>query len=318
MPILFLLLFGTLTLSQVGSPASANKSMVWLPASAGRQLPAVNVPPQPPRFTSSSELVVLHVTVLDRKSGFVAGLARDAFTVYEDGAPQPVSVFEDADIPVTVGLIIDSSISMHRRRDAIVAAGTTFVESSHGDDELFTLYFNEHVWPGLPAGESFTNDREVLRRSLMAMRTRGQTALFDGLQAALTRLERGHSQKKVLIVVSDGGDNASTSRFEDVLQAALRMDAVIYTVSIQDEYEPEGRPDVLKKLASVTGGEAHFVRSISQVTATFERIARDIRSGYVIGYTPQSTGGGYRSIRVTVQPRDRRNLTVRARSGYQK
>src|SRR5215207_9352684 len=100
MPILFLLVFGALTLSQAGPPAGTGQTAA-------------------PRFSSSSELVVLHVTVLDRKSGYVAGLPRDAFTVYEDGAPQPVSVFEDADIPVTVGLIIDSSISMHRRRDAI-------------------------------------------------------------------------------------------------------------------------------------------------------------------------------------------------------
>ena len=303
--------------------------LVWLPASAGR-LPPSNFrlkaeatrlsqqQPQPPhRFTSSSELVVLHVTVLDRKSGYVSGLTRDAFTVYEDGAAQPVGFFEDADIPVTVGLVIDSSISMHRHRDAIVAAGTTFVESSHDDDELFTMYFNEHVWPGLPDGQLFSNNRELLRQSFAQMRTRGQTALFDGLQAALTRLEQGHSQKKVLIVVSDGGDNASKAKFDDVLQAALRMDAVIYAVSIPDQYETEARPDVLKKLASVTGGEAHFVRNMSQVTSTFERIARDIRSGYVIGYTP-SAGKGYHAVRVSVQSPGRRNLTVRARSGYQK
>ena len=300
--------------------------LVWLPAFAGR-LPtlnfrviaeATNVSQPPARFTSSSELVVLHVTVLDRKSGYVSGLTRDAFTVYEDGAAQPVGFFEDADIPVTVGLVIDSSISMHRHRDAIVAAGTTFVESSHDDDELFTIYFNEHVWPGLPDGQLFTNNRELLRQSFAQMRTRGQTALFDGLQAALTRLERGHSQKKVLIVVSDGGDNASKAKFDDVLQAALRMDAVIYAVSIPDQYETEARPDVLKKLAAVTGGEAHFPRNMSQVTSTFERIARDIRSGYVIGYTPPPAGKGYRAVRVAVQSPGRRSLTVRARSGYQK
>jgi VWFA-related protein len=119
-------------------------------------------------------------------------------------------------------------------------------------------------------------------------------------------------------VVSDGGDNASKATFEDVLQSALRMDAVIYTVSLYDQYDDEGRPDLLKRLASVTGGEAHFVRNISQVTATFERIARDIRSGYVIGYSPQSAAEGYHAVRVAVQPPDRRKLTVRARSGYQK
>jgi Ca-activated chloride channel family protein len=269
------------------------------------------------RFTSSSELVVLHVTVLDHKSGFVSGLARDAFTVYEDGAPQPVSFFESADTPVTVGLVIDSSISMQRRREAIAAAGSSFVSSSRPEDELFTVHFNERVWPGLPAGQTFTSDRETLRQALAQMVTRGQTALFDGLERALATLGEGHCQKKVLIVVSDGGDNASRSKFEEILATALRMDAVIYTVSLQDQYDPDARPDVLRKLASVTGGEAFFVRNLSQAGGVFDRIARDIRSGYIIGYVP-GAGDGYRPVRVAVRSADGRKLRVRARSGYQK
>lgn len=273
--------------------------------------------PPAQRFTSSSELVVLHVTVLDRKSGFISGLSRDAFTVYEEGSPQPVSFFESADTPVTVGLVIDSSISMQRRREAIVAAGTSFISSSRPDDELFTVHFNERVWPGLPAGQTFTSDRETLRQALAQIVTRGQTALFDGLAAALATLGEGRCQKKVLIVVSDGGDNASRSKFEEILATALRMDAVIYAVSLQDQYDPDARPDVLRKLASVTGGEAFFVRNLSQASGVFDRIARDIRSGYIIGYVPGGAGG-YRPIRVAVRSADGRKLMVRARSGYQR
>jgi Ca-activated chloride channel homolog len=273
---------------------------------------------QPQRLTSSSELVVLSVTVVDRRSGYVAGLGRDAFTVYEDGTPQQVSFFGDADIPVTAGLVIDTSISMRRRRDAIVAAGSSFVDSSHPEDELFTVHFNERVWPGLPAGQLFTSDREVLRTALAQMAPRGRTALFDGLQLALNRLAQGQCQKKVLIVVSDGGDNASTATFEEVLATALRMDAVIYTVTIRDQYETEDRPDVLRRLASVTGGEAFFLRNVSDISRTFQRIARDIRNGYMIGYVPPSPGAGYHAIRVVVQPPDRRKVAVRARSGYRK
>src|SRR5690349_8419403 len=112
--------------------------------------------PPAPRFTSRSDLVVLPVAVVDRKSGFVPGLPREAFTVYDNGKPQTISFFENAARPVTVGLLIDSSISMLPRRDAVIAAGLTFAGSCRADDEVFTINFNERVWPGLPDGMNFT------------------------------------------------------------------------------------------------------------------------------------------------------------------
>jgi Ca-activated chloride channel family protein len=183
---------------------------------------------------------------------------------------------------------------------------------------MFTINFNERVWQGLPEGQMFTSDRAELARALEKSVARGRTALFDALTAALTQLEAGHRQKKVLIVVSDGGDNASTSRFEDVLNKALRTDAVIiYTISIRDQYDLEANPDVLRKIAASTGGDAFFLRSAADVSATLERISRDMRSGYTIGYVSSDTGNaGYRSIRVEVRPPDHRKVTVRARSGY--
>ena len=270
----------------------------------------------PQRLTSTSELVVLNVTVLDKKA-HVSGLPREAFSIFEDGKPQPLGFFQSADLPSTVGLVIDSSISMHRRREAIIAAGSSFAESSHPDDELFTIFFNERVWPGLPDGQMFTTDRDELRRALMSMTTRGQTAFFDGVNRALHHLAKGSRQRKVLIVVSDGGDNVSRATFDQVLQAALTMNALIYTVSIRDEYDSEGRPDVLKKLAAATGGEAFFLRDSKAVAPAFARIARDIRSGYSLGYTPEPGRTGYRAVKVHVQSGNR-NLVVRCRSGYQR
>lgn len=287
-------------------------SLVYLLA----QLPAATAPPQ--RLKSSSELVVLNVTVVDNKSQYVSGLPRDAFAIFEDNRPQPLDFFETADSPATIGLVVDNSTSMSRRREAIVAAGMGFARASHPQDELFTINFNEHVWTGLPAGQAFTSDRSELERALSTIRARGQTALFDGLRTALKHLEEGQRQKKVLVVVSDGGDNASTSTFAGVLETALRMDAVIYTVSIHDEYDSDGRPDVLRKLSAATGGESYFLRDIDEVGKTFDRIARDIRSGYVLGYTPEHGVSGFRAIKVRVQPPDNRRLAVRCRSGYQR
>jgi VWFA-related protein len=279
---------------------------------------AGQAPPGRTVFSSRSELVALHVSVSDRRAGFVSGLPRDAFIVYEDGRPQEISFFENEDSPVTVGFVVDSSGSMQRMRQAVIAAGMAFAHASHPDDEMFTVHFNERVWLGLPAGQPFTSDREELRRALMRSTARGQTALFDALRIGLDHLETGRMGKKVIVLVSDGGDNSSRAKFEEVLDSALRMNAVIYSVAIYDRHIRDANPKVLRELAKATGGEAYFPRGIEQVSQVLEGIARDIRSGYTIGYVPSNSLGkpGYRAIRVSVRSPDRRKLHVRARAGY--
>jgi Ca-activated chloride channel family protein len=279
--------------------------------------PAAAFQDRPPTvFSSRSEAVVVHVTVQDGESQLVAGLPRDAFTVFENGQPQAVTFFQNEDNPVTVGLVLDCSTSMHRKRDAVIAAGLAFARSSHPADELFTVNFNEQVWSGLPASVPFTTDVEQLRAALQRSSARGRTAMFDAVQFGLKHLQKGQRQKKVLILVSDGGDNASRSTLQDVLGAALRTDAVIYAISIYDQYDSDAKPDVLRKLTRATGGKAYFPRDAEDAPAVLTRIAEDIRSGYTIGYIPATTGDGYRSIRVEVRSPDGRKLSVRARTGY--
>ena len=275
--------------------------------------------PQPrAAFTSRADLVVLRVSVVDRHAGFVGGLPREAFAVQEDGRTQPIQFFEHEDTPVTVGLVIDSSGSMQNRRDSVIAAGVAFAGSCHPADELFTLNFNEHVWPGLPPGQSFTTDHDELRRALDRSTARGQTALFDAIAMGLQRLDEGHRTRKVLVVVSDGGDNASHTRFDQVLDAALRKDVVIYSIGIYEPHDPDARPGLLRQLADATGGEAFFPRELGEVTPLLERIARDIRSSYALGYVPTAAADGNRRrrVRVDVHPPNGRKLTVRARSEY--
>lgn len=267
-------------------------------------------------FASRSEVVVVHVAVTDGKSQLVPGLPREAFTVYEDGQPETLSFFHNEDNPVTVGLVLDCSGSMQRKREAVIAAGLAFAKSSHPSDEMFTVNFNEQVWSGLPPSKPFTTDIEELRAALERSTARGKTALFDGLNAALTHLEKGHQSKKALIVVSDGGDNASATTFDQVLNQALRMDAVIYTISMRDQYDQDAKPEVLRKLSRSTGGEAYFPRKPEQVTGVLEEIARDIRSGYTLGYVPPPGGDGFRAIRVEARAPNGHKLSVRARSGY--
>lgn len=300
-----------------GSHGIAIALLVCLPVLvlASAQAPSAQQPPGKV-FSSKSEVVIVHVSVHDRKSRLVAGLPREAFSVFENGQPQTLAFFENEDRPVTAGLVIDSSGSMQRKRDDVIAAGLAFAKSSHPEDELFTVNFNEQVWKGLPSSLPFTTDIDRLREALMRAGARGKTALFDAVKAALEQLQQGHQDKKVLIVVSDGGDNASTTTYADVLDMALRMDAVIYTIGVYDEYEQDAKPELLKKLAASTGGAAFFPNDPSETTQILERIAAEIRSGYTLGYVPPATAPGFHAIRVDVHPPDGRKLNVRARSGY--
>ena len=269
-------------------------------------------------FSSRSDLVVLHVCVVDRGAGFVSGLPRDAFVVRENGRVQAIAVFDQDDTPVTVGLVIDNSGSMAPRREAVMAAGLAFAQSSHPADELFTINFNERVWPGLPPGQLFTSDHGELRLALARSTARGQTAFFDALLAALQQLDRGTQPRKVLIVVGDGGDNASRARVAEVLDAALRRDVVIYTIGLADPDDREANPRLLRELAEVTGGEAFFPKSNEAIGPALERIARDIRSSYTIGYAPPAgeSADRRRKVQVDVHGPDRRKLAVRARTLY--
>ena len=266
-------------------------------------------------FSSRADLVVLHVAVRDRHAGYVRDLPREAFSVFEDGRPQQIDFFEHEDTPVTVGLVIDSSGSMVRRRDSVIAAGMAFAASSNPVDELFTTNFNERVWPGLD-GQDFTTDADTLRHALDRSTARGKTALFDALAEAMQHLDKGHQPRKVLVVVSDGGDNASRTTCQDILDAALRTDVVIYTVGIADPDDDEADPKLLRRLADLTGGEAFFPRNNAEVTPVLERIAHDIRSSYSIGYVPRDAHTGQHQIRVDVRDPARRKLSIRTRSAY--
>jgi Ca-activated chloride channel family protein len=268
--------------------------------------------------SAHSDLVALPVTVVDRDGRLVAGLQADNFTVYENDAPQPLSFVTQDDTPVTVGLIIDNSGSMRAKRDDVIAAGLAFAESSNPLDELFTVNFNEHVWPGLPPGVSFAEGFEQLRLALSTVTTRGMTALYDGITTGLEHLDRGTLTRRVLIVVSDGGDNASHEQLKTVVENARRSNAVMYAVGLIDPDDKEGDREVLKQLAQLTGGAAFFPDKIGQVKELFERIAREIRASYLLGYVPPDAprNGEFRRVRVTVTAQGRRGLTARTRSGY--
>ena len=270
-------------------------------------------------FHSQSDLVVLHVNVFDGHSDAVPDLPREAFLVIEDNTPQEITFFSGADVPVAVGLIVDNSGSMIARRNTVLAGGQTFVSSSHPEDELFTVIFNEHIRYGLPEPMKFTTSQAHLRAALNRYGAGGKTAFYDAVIAGLDRLDEASLQKHVLVVLSDGEDNASTHTEKEMLARARSSDAIIYTVSSKDHGSGQpGDDGALKRLADTTGGLAYFPKTEQAVVDAFTEIAGNIRRGYSIGYVPTNTArdGGFRNVKVMVRRKGINNLTVRSRHGY--
>lgn len=272
-----------------------------------------------PVFRSESDLVVLHVNVFDGRSDAVAGLGQDVFRIVENDEPQQITFFTAADVPVAAGLILDSSSSMITRQRLITAGATAFVQASHPDDALFTIHFNEHVQFWLPPALPFTSRSTLLQAAVARYRAGGQTALYDAVIAGLEHLERADHDKRVLVVLSDGEDNASRHSERAMIDRAQRSNAIVYTVSNSDRrFGMDGDPDVLRRLAEATGGIAYFPRSDDKAIESFETIATGIRRGYTIGYTPAHADhdGSFRRVKVTVEVPGRHNLRVRSRPGY--
>jgi VWFA-related protein len=257
------------------------------------------------------------VTVVDQHGRVVTGLTRDDFTVYDNGERQQIQLFTADDVPWTVGLVIDSSSSMRGQRDAVTAAGMAFAELSHPLDELFTVNFNEAVWLGLPPAIRFAENAGQLRQALSAAPVQGMTALYDALSAALNHLDLGTRDRRALIVVSDGGDNASVLTLPAVAAHARRSDASIYAVILADGDNRDARPGVLKKLARENAGAAFSPQTPDDVFVAFRQIAREMRSGYTIGFSPsRASAGDFRLVRVVADAGDNRRLVARTRAGY--
>jgi VWFA-related protein len=287
-------------------------ALVAFPAGARQQ-----DPPTPPVFKAESELVVLHVNVFDGRSDAVSNLPQDVFQVAEDNAPQQITFFNNEDVPVAVGLVVDNSGSMIARRAMVLAGVKTFAESSHPEDEVFTIVFNEHIRHGLPGSKPFTQSPAQIEVAVTRFPPGGKTALYDAVIEGLEHLQEASHQKRVLVVLSDGDDNASMQSADTMLERAARSDTLIYTISTA-ELMGEGHSGVLKKLAQRSGGVTYTPKSERAVIEAFREIAGNIRRGYSIGYVPTNSvhDGRFRRIKVSVRAPGHKNLSVIARDGY--
>jgi VWFA-related protein len=260
--------------------------------------------------------VVLPIVVTDKRGGYVSDLPRERFEVYDNGRRMPIQLFTTEDTPVTVGLIVDGSSSMRGRLGEVVAASLAFAKSSNPNDELFAIRFNDDVREAvLNHRFLLASDLIALERALSSLVPEGRTALYDALIAGLDHVDEGTRPRKVMVVISDGGDNASRATLDQVLARARTSNAAIYTIGIYEDDDPEKNPGALKSLARATGGERYLPRTPGALLQVCERIAREIRSGYTIGYPPPDRDGVFHRIRVQVVAPGR-NVSVRTRPGY--
>jgi Ca-activated chloride channel family protein len=269
-------------------------------------------PGAPFGISVSVNLVVLHASVHDRQGRDVLNLTPKDFALFEDGARQDIRLFRREDAPVTVGLVVDHSASMRSKMDDVTAAARHFAQSSNPKDDMFVINFNEKIFSALGRGR-FTDKPEILEAAIARGPVNGRTALYDAIAAGLQQLDAGHWDKKVLVVISDGGDNESNRTLADITRLAEKSSASIFAVGIFDNNDPDAKPRVLKRLAESTGGEAFFPKQLNQIESICDHIANDIRNQYTIGYVSNSARpeGVRRSIRLTAG-----KWQVRTRSGY--
>src|SRR5437867_5735538 len=272
------------------------------------------------QFTLSVDvdLAVFNITVLDSAHRPVAGLTTNNFHVYEDGREEKIKIFQPEDTPATVGLIIDNSGSMANKRRDVVTAALSLIGESHRDDEMFVVDFNRRPWLGLPPTMAFTSNVSELRAALLGTRAEGTTALYDALELALDHLKDGSRQRKALVLLSDGGDNASAASLDQVLRKAQQSSATIYCIGIYEPFATDKNPGVLKRIAKVTGGESYFPTSSADLREIWPRIAGAIRGQYTIAYISSnpSHDGSYRNVKITARDKRGKTLEVRTRPGY--
>jgi len=270
-------------------------------------------------FYSQAEEVLLDATVVDPRNRIVTNLNQSAFTVFEDNVPQKITSFRYRDIPVSLGILIDNSGSMRVKRPAVNQAALNLVRASNPEDEVFVVNFtdSDHIY----RDQDFTSDINLLKEALEKVESRGTTAIYDTVIASADYLEKGAKHdKKILLVITDGEDNASMRTLEQAVSAVQKENGpTVYTIGILEKGDKAAKRArrALERLSLETGGIAFFPSDLSEVDEISRQIAHDIRSQYRIGYKPTrpQSEGGYRTVRVEARS-GKDKLVVRTKSGY--
>ncbi len=267
-------------------------------------------------YTSDTRLVILPATVQDKSGHLVTNLTEGQFQIFDNNSPQALKLFKREDVPVSLGLIIDSSGSMRDKRSRVESAAITLVKESNKDDEVFIVNFNDEAF----LDQDFTSDIKKMEQGLSKIDSRGGTAMRDAIRMSIDHeKEKAKRDKRVLLVVTDGDDNASMVSLENLVREAQSSDVVIYAIGLlseEEKREAKRAKHALLTLTETTGGMAFFPRDANEVEQIAHQVAHDIRNQYTLGYAPPSglMDGAYHAVKVTASAPN--HPVVRTRTGY--
>ena len=270
----------------------------------------------PAIFSTDTRLKVLHATVFDKTGKIVTNLPQSAFQVYEDGKLQPIKVFKREDVPVSMGIIVDNSGSMRDKRLKVESAAVALVKESNPDDEVFIVNFNDEAY----LDTDFTSDVKEMEKGLTKIDSRGGTAMRDAIRMSIDHLkEKAKKDKKVLLIVTDGNDNASQASLENTVRAAQDAETMVFAIGLlsdEERREAAKAKRALITLTEATGGQVFFPKDAGEVDRIAHQVARDLRNQYTIGYSPVNSAldGTYRTVKVIANAPGK--PTVRTLSGY--
>jgi len=280
-----------------------------------QQPPSNQSPGEIPSFRADTKLVTLPVSVADKSGKLITDLPEKAFKVYENGVEQVIKLFKREDVPVSLGIIIDNSGSMKDKRQKVEIASLDLVKASNRQDEVFVVNFNDVAYLDVP----MTNDIKALEEGVARIDSRGGTAMRDAISMSIDYLkDNAKRQKKVLLVITDGNDNASAISLEKLVNRARQSEVLVYAIGLLNEEEKrEARlaKRALDALSSESGGLAFYPKGGAEVDHIALQVAHEIRNQYTIGYSPTvAMDGSFRQIKVTVSGPG--HPTVRTRTGY--
>jgi len=268
-----------------------------------------------PTFTMDTRLVVVHASVTDKNGKLITNLPESSFKVFENGVQQQLKLFRREDIPVSMGIIVDNSGSMKDKLTQVAEAALDLVRASNPQDEVFVVNFNDDAFLDQP----FTNDIKKLETALEEIKAKGGTAMRDAINLSMDYLkEKAKKDKKVLLVVTDGNDNASNVSLEDLVRKAQQSDVLIYSIGLLNEEEPreaKKAKHALHDLAIASGGMDYYPKDLAEVDRITPEVAHEVRNQYTMAYTPTNLAldGTFRKILVTVNAS---HANVRTRNGY--
>ena len=260
------------------------------------------------------DLTEVHVNVTDEKDHPVGNLNKGNFRIFEDKTEQKITLFKHEDVPVSLGLVIDNSRSMEPRKQRMDAGVLSFVRKSNSQDETFVIHFDDTA----RVDQDFTDSIPRLEDTLAGVKPYGQTAIYDALILGLEHMESAKNMKRAILLFTDGVDNSSKHTLAEAVEATKRAHVAVYPVGLLSQSGGQKAEDSLIRIAEASGGRAYFPLTVDEARADMERVARDLREQYTLGYFPTnpSRNGAWRSIRIEVVPPPGLPATAKLNANY--